>query len=181
METPHYRRKLLKEPQNKMKSIIQTLLIILLIGCQTPQKMDTELAHKNKLTVRTFFSLLEQEDIPSFVALFAENGKQVNPYASGLFPEGAQGKEALSAYWTPVPTLFDGMEFPIEELYALEDPNKVFVKYTGRIKLKDNAGVYENNYYSIFSFDREGKILEYVEIFNPIIAAKGFGLLDKIK
>ena len=42
-------------------------------------------------------------------------------------------------------------------------------------------GFYENNYYSTFTFDEEGKITEYVEIFNPIVAARGFGLLDNIK
>ena len=136
---------------------------------------------RNKETVRRFFQLLEKEDIKSFIDLFAENGRQINPYASGLFPEGAQGREALTNYWSPVPSNFDGMQFPIEEIYAMEDPSIVFVKYTGKIKLKNDAGWYENNYYSTFKFDEHGKIMEYVEIFNPIVAARGFGMLDQIK
>ncbi|OJJ23985.1 hypothetical protein BKI52_04715 [marine bacterium AO1-C] len=148
--------------------------------------MDTyqqtqETGKKNKATVRKFFELLEQENIAAFVDLFAENGQQINPYASGLFPEGAKGKAALKAYWEPVPGNFAGMKFPIHEIYATEDPNIVFVKYSGKIKLKNDAGTYENEYYSTFKFDSEGKITEYVEIFNPIVAARGFGLLDKIK
>lgn len=139
------------------------------------------IANRNKATVKQFFSLLSEENIPAFIDLFAEDGKQVNPYASGLFPEGAVGKKALSAYWTPVPGNFDGMEFPIEALYALEDPSIIFVKYTGKIKLKNNAGFYQNDYYSTFTFDAAGKITEYVEIFNPIVAAAGFGMLDQIK
>lgn len=138
-------------------------------------------AQQNKETVKRFFQLLEQEDIPAFIELFAANGRQVNPYASGLFPDGATGKEELTNYWAPVPSNFDGMQFPIEELYAMEDPSRVFVKYTGKIKLKNDAGWYENNYYSTFKFDDQGKILEYVEIFNPIVAARGFGMLDQIK
>ena len=136
---------------------------------------------KNKETVKHFFELLEKEDIPAFIDLFAENGRQVNPYASGLFPDGAVGKEALTNYWSPVPGNFDGMQFPIEEIYAMENPSIVFVKYTGKIKLKNDAGWYENNYYSTFKFDEQGKIIEYVEIFNPIVAARGFGMLDQIK
>ncbi len=160
-----------------------SIILYILVGCQTKTdtRMNIEIANRNKETVKTFFSLLEQENIPAFIDLFAENGKQVNPYASGLFPEGAKGKEALTSYWTPVTTLFDGMKFPIEQLLATEDPSIVFVKYTGKITLKDNAGFYENNYYSTFTFNEEGKIIEYVEIFNPIIAARGFGLLDKIQ
>ena len=53
--------------------------------------------------------------------------------------QGVEGKEALKNYWTPIPVLFDGMRFPIEQLYAMENPNIVFVKYTGKIKLKNDA------------------------------------------
>lgn len=139
------------------------------------------IAERNKATVKQFFSLLSEENIPAFIDLFAEEGKQVNPYSSGLFPEGAVGKKALSEYWTPVTGNFEGMEFPIEAIYALEDPSIIFVKYTGKIKLKNNAGYYQNDYYSTFTFDEVGKITEYVEIFNPIVAAEGFGMLDQIK
>lgn len=145
------------------------------------QTMRTTAAERNKETVKQFFQLLEKEDIKAFVELFAESGKQINPYASGLFPEGAQGKEALLAYWEPIPRNFDGMQFPIEELYAMEDPAIVYVKYTGQIKLKEKKGYYKNDYYSIFKFNEEGKIIEYVEIFNPIVAARGFGLINQLK
>jgi len=134
----------------------------------------------NKDSVRQFFRLLEEENIPAFIELFAEDGQQINPYASGLFPEGAKGKEALREYWSPVPGNFEGMQFPIQELLATEDPRIIFVRYQGKIKLKGDAGYYENQYYSTFRFDEEGKITEYVEIFNPIVAARGFGLLDHL-
>ena len=132
------------------------------------------------LVARQFFGLLEKEDIEGFLALFADDARQINPYASGIFPDGADGKEALRAYWEPVPGNFAGMAFPIDEIYAMEDPSIVFVRYRGEIKLKDGAGVYANQYHSTFRFDQSGKITEYVEIFNPIVAARGFGLLDRI-
>ena len=135
----------------------------------------------NKLSVRAFFKALEEEDVDQLVALFADNAKHINPYASGLFPEGATGREAIRDYWTPVFPNFDGMTFPIEEIYSMENPTIVFVKYKGKINLKNNGGTYENDYFSTFKFDDQGLITEYVEIFNPIVAARGFGLLDKIK
>ncbi len=143
--------------------------------------MKNELGVKNKERVRSFFKALEAENVDQLVSLFAEEAQHINPYASGIFPEGANGKEEIRNYWAPVFPNFDGMEFPIEEIYAMEDPSIVYVKYKGRIKLKDNAGWYENDYYSTFKFDDSGLIVEYVEIFNPIVAARGFGLIDKIK
>ena len=145
------------------------------------QAMIQDIGDKNKASVKKFFKALEDENVDELVELFADDAKHINPYHSGIFPEGAQGKDGIRAYWTPVFPNFDGMTFPIETIYAMEDPNRIFVKFKGNIKLKKDEGVYSNDYYSTFRFNDEGKILEYVEIFNPITAAKGFGLLDQIK
>ncbi len=138
------------------------------------------IGERNKRAIETFFQALEQEDIEALVELFAEDGVQINPYTGGVFPEGAQGKDELLAYWAPVPSNFDGMEFLVEELLATEDPELVFVRYRGEITMKDGAGVYRNNYYSTFRYNDAGKIEEYVEIFDPVVAARAFGLLDQL-
>ena len=62
----------------------------------------------------------------------------------------------------------------------MEDLKIVFVDFKGHVRLKDGAGLYANDYYAIFKFNDKSEIVEYVEIFNPIVAAKGFGLLDQI-
>jgi len=175
----------------KVLSVI-TIAVILLSVCQTEYKKEIEtlkkelamkrqIADRNKANALAFLKALEAENVESIIELFDDNAKHINPYHSGLFPTGSEGKDGIRAYWAPVFPNFDGMTFDIREIYAMEDPNMVFVKYKGDIKLKDNAGVYSNDYYSTFTFNKEGKITEYVEIFNPIVAAKGFGMLDKIK
>lgn len=137
-------------------------------------------AENNKATVVAFFKAIEAEKPKLISALFADDGVHINPYHSGVFPEGAKGREAIHRYWEPTFPNFDGMKFPIHELHAMEGGNMVFVKYTGQIQLKDDAGVYENDYYSTFKFNEAGEITEYVEIFDPVKAAKGFGLLDQL-
>lgn len=136
---------------------------------------------RNKKVVRSFFKPLESENADELANLFTDNGRHINPYHSGIFPKGAEGKEAIKAYWSPVFQNFDGMEFPIEEIYSIENSNMVFVKFKGNIKLKNGAGYYRNDYYALFTLDTKGKIVEYIEIFNPIIAAKSFGLINNIK
>lgn len=137
-------------------------------------------AENNKTTARAFFAALEAENPKAVAALFATDGRHINPYHCGIFPSGAEGRDGIEAYWTPTFPNFDGMSFPIHELHAMDDGGMVFVRYTGRIKLKGNAGWYENDYYSTFRFNQKGEITEYVEIFNPVTAARGFGLLDKL-
>ena len=48
----------------------------------------------------------------------------------------------------------------------MENPNFIFVKYNGKITLKNNKGIYRNNYYSTFKFNENGSIIEYIEIFK---------------
>ncbi len=180
-----------------MKKLLLFACIGLFLSCSNSDKMEQlqqeikelkeaqtkimDTATKNKTKVKAFFNALTAEDANAVADLFADEAKHINPYHSGLFPAGANGKEDIRNYWAPVFPNFDGMTFPIDEIYAMEDPNMVFVKYRGDIKLKNNAGVYSNDYYATFKFDGAGKIKEYVEIFNPIVAARGFGLIDKIK
>lgn len=52
------------------------------------------------------------------------------------------GKKVLLDYWILVFGNFDGMEFFIEVFYVLEDLLIIFVKYIGKIKLKNNVGFY---------------------------------------
>ncbi|NES00486.1 MAG: nuclear transport factor 2 family protein [Symploca sp. SIO1B1] len=137
-------------------------------------------AEQNKATVEHFFKALEAENPEQVAILFAADGLHINPYHCEIFPTGAQGRDGIRDYWASTFLNFDGMTFPINEIYAMEGGNMVFVRYTGRIKLKDNAGWYKNDYYSTFKFNKAGEIMEYVEIFNPVTAARGFGLLDQL-
>ncbi len=164
---------------------LASALVLIAFACASPELKEMEektmTRNNNIATVKQFFKLLEEENIKAFAELYAEDGKQINPYHSDLFPAEIAGKANLYEFWKNVPGNFDGMQFPIDEIMPFEDPSRVAVKLTGKIKLKDNAGTYENDYLCIFHFDDAGKILEYHEYFNPLTAARGFGLLDKIK
>ena len=135
---------------------------------------------KNIESVREFVSLFEQKNMLGVSELFADNGKIVFPYHSGLFPPETIGKDNIYEGYKTAAENFTEVEFPIEEIMPFEDPNIVAVKFFGRLKLKNGPGYYDNDYLFIFYFDENGKITEAHEYFNPINSAKGFGLMDKI-
>lgn len=141
--------------------------------------MEKERA-RNIETVKIFNSLIENKDISGFIDLFAEDGIQYNYFQGNLMPSEISGKKSLTAFWTPIPARFSEMKFPIETIFPMLDPDLVVVKFKGFAKLKDNKGDYNNEYLAIFRFNGEGKIKEYHEYSNPVVAAKSFNMLDKI-
>lgn len=141
---------------------------------------SAKVAELNKNSAKAFFHALEECDIDKVLELFSDDGIQFNPYCSGIFPEGAHGHDEIREYWKPAFTSFDGMKFPIHEIYAMENCDIVYVRYSGEIILKGNSGVYRNDYFSILKFNESGKIQHHTEVFNPIAAAKGFGLMDRL-
>lgn len=146
----------------------------------TPVNKDSVTAARNIATVKKFLRLLEEEKISEYIDLYAEDGMQINPYASGLFPDTVRGKEALTKFWEPVPARFNGMQYPIEKIMAMADPSQVMVQFKGIIHLKNNAGQYNNQYLGLFYFNEKGKILEYHEYFNPVTVIRAFGLQNKL-
>ena len=136
---------------------------------------------RNIEIVRTTFRFLEQRRFTEFSELFAENGKWIHPYHSGLFPAEIVGQKEITNWIKNTAANFDDIQFPIDEIMPFLDPKKVAVKNKGKLKLKNSDNYYENDYLAIFSFDEQGKIVEWTEYYNPVIAAKAFGLMDKLK
>ena len=101
--------------------------------------MKIEIAERNKANTLAFLKALEDMNVDAVVELFAAEGKHINPYASGIFSEGTAGHAGIRAYWEPVFPNFEKMEFPVDLIYAMEDPSMVFIKFKGKIKLKNNA------------------------------------------
>jgi len=135
---------------------------------------------KNIENALNMLRFLEQRKLKELSELFSENGKWIHPYHSGIFPPETTGpKEIFKGIQTSA-TNFTEIQFPVDQVLPFLDPNKVAIKHTGRLVMK-NGGLYENDYLAIVSFDEQGKILEWAEYYNPIKAAKAFGLMDKIK
>lgn len=127
----------------------------------------------NRSIVNRFFLALENQEFDDLKIIFAENGRQLNPYIPAGFPTRFDGSEAIFKQYNGLTENFGKMEFP-RSIYATEDPDFFFVKFQGKIEIKA-GGTYENDYLATFRL-KDGKIIEYTEYFNPIVMAKAFGL-----
>ncbi len=136
---------------------------------------------ENIESAKKVLRFLEERRLKEFAELFAENAKWTHPYHSGMFPAETVGKNEIYHGIKSAAVIFDDINFPIDEILPFEDPDRVAVKFHGKHDLKDGSGTYENDYLAIFTFDEQGRISEWIEYYNPVIAAKAFGKMDKIK
>ena len=83
---------------------------------------------RNIETARNAFKFLEQRKFKEFSELFAENGKWILPYHSGLFSAEIVGQKEIYNSIEIAAANFDEIHFPIDELLPFEDPNRVAVK-----------------------------------------------------
>ncbi|HEU4471366.1 MAG TPA: nuclear transport factor 2 family protein [Flavisolibacter sp.] len=123
--------------------------------------------------VENFFSSLEKLDIPSFLHVWNEDGKQLMPLSPEGFPKELDGKEAVYNQYKGLPQNFLSMSFP-RKVFATESPDKLIVQYAGSIPLKA-GGRYDNNYVGIFEI-KNGRIDRFTEYFDPFILARAFGI-----
>ncbi|HWK07798.1 MAG TPA: nuclear transport factor 2 family protein [Puia sp.] len=135
--------------------------------------MDQTVGNQNKEVVDSFFIALETQRFELLKEIFAENGRQINPYVPEGFAASFDGAEGIYKQYSSLPQLFGQMKFP-RTLYATEDPLFIFVKFRGIIEIRA-GGTYENDYLGTFRLEK-GKIVEYTEYFNPIVMARAFGI-----
>jgi ketosteroid isomerase-like protein len=128
---------------------------------------------QHRKVVDNFFAALETPQFELLKTIFAENGRQLNPYAPEGFPKSFDGVEAIYHQYSGLAANFGQMRFP-RQIFATEDPNFFFVLFKGKIDIKA-GGTYENDYLGTFRLEN-GKITEYTEYFNQVVMAKAFGI-----
>ena len=133
-----------------------------------------ETVHKsNKKIVDTFFIALETQQFELLKEIFAVDGKQLNSYAPEGFPKSFDGAEGIYRQYSGLTANFGQMKFP-RTIYATEDLDFFFVKFTGEIEIKA-GGTYKNDYLGTFKL-KNRLIVEYTEYFNQIVMAKVFNI-----
>lgn len=144
------------------------------LATEVSKKMQQfKLTENNRKVVDNFFLALESQKFEMLKEVFAENGKQLNPYSPDGFPKSFDGAEGIYKQYTGLTVNFGQMKFP-RQIFATEDPNFFFVKFRGEIEIKA-GGRYENDYIGSFKLEN-GKVVEYTEYFNQVVMAKAFNI-----
>jgi ketosteroid isomerase-like protein len=134
-----------------------------------------DVAARNVATVHRFLRLLEEKDIAGWIDLWAEGADHYYPYGTEMFPAHLVGKAAIHDHWKDLPAQFTSLSFPVHETWV--DGDTVIARFDSHNEMAA-GGTYANTYVCIYKFDAAGKIREYWEYFDPIIAGVDYGLAE---
>ena len=132
-----------------------------------------------KETALAFINGLENTNAKEIAALFTESGEIYLPYNNKLFEDAIVGRKSIEQFYAQVFENFTQMSFDIIEIEESGNTGFLFLHFKGRISIGEGE-YYCNNYYSTFRIEPDGLIKEYVEVFDPILAARQLDLMDKI-
>jgi ketosteroid isomerase-like protein len=121
----------------------------------------------NVQTLHTYFGLLEDKDIDGWLALWAEGGTQLIPYAVHDLPAKVSGKDELRTLYQGIADSYRSVRFTSVEFYPLHDSDRVFARWHPYGEFA-TGGSYSNDSIGLFDFDEDGKIVSYTEYFNPL-------------
>ena len=138
------------------------------------QNSDQNVREKNIKLIQSFLDLLEQKDLSAWINLWDGDGRQLNPYAPRGFPRILSGKNAIFHHWSGAPNAYGKIAFTDRDIYPTLDPNIIFMEFRGKIEVLKNNKNYNNRYCCRFTFSK-GKLLTYVEYFDPIILHESLG------
>jgi ketosteroid isomerase-like protein len=129
---------------------------------------------RNRETVRAFFRRLEAMDTgDALSALFAEDARQLVPFAPEGFPKLLEGREAIRARYGRLPAAFARVRLPGLTIRDMASPREFLATFHGEAELRA-GGHYDNDYVCLFVV-RDGLIAEYREYFDPTVLQRALG------
>ncbi|WP_343669067.1 nuclear transport factor 2 family protein [Chitinophaga sp.] len=107
--------------------------------------------------------------ISEWVDLFTADGVLEFPYGPADFPSHVAGKTALYDYMKNFPEHFK-VEFENLHFHGTEDPTLVIAEFTSRGHAISTGKPYNQKYISVVTTNEDGKIVKYVDFWNPLVA-----------
>lgn len=166
----HYHIDLIRSGQNWLISAL-TMTPTWSTGNRGIMELATARPRDAATAAQEFLQGLEALDIDAALAVFADDAVQEMPYAPEGFPDRLDGIAALRRQYGGLPDAYRSMRFPIRRIIAHGDT--AVVEYRGQIELR-GGGRYDNDYVGIFEV-RDGRIVRFIERFDPTVLSTAFG------
>ncbi len=129
-------------------------------------------------TVRQFLKSLEEKDMQSLAAVWADDAVQDMPFSPEGHPKRVAGKAAIVDLYAAWPDVAGDADFTSELVfYPMQDPEMVFAEFKGRVDVVPTGREYRQTYGGLFHVV-DGRIRLFREYYDPAPFAWAFGLQD---
>ena len=141
-----------------------------------------QIREKAQTTFKNHLEYLSAGQIKEWVDLFIEDGVLEFPYGPADFPKLVQGKTDLYGYMKNFPEHFK-VKFKNLRFHSTEEPTLVIAEFESSGYAISTGNPYLQKYISVVTTDTEGKIIKYVDFWNPMVAIEAIDapLADFVK
>ncbi|AUP77784.1 nuclear transport factor 2 family protein [Flavivirga eckloniae] len=137
--------------------------------------MSDQIKNQAEQTFKNHLSCLTEGRITDWINLFAENAVMEVPYSPKAFPNRIEGREGLYEYMKDIPKLFK-IEYKNIHFHPTAEPNLVIVEFECTGKVLTTNKPYDQKYISVITLNNDGKIVKYVDYWNPVVALEALGM-----
>ena len=121
---------------------------------------------RNVSTVHTYFRLQQEQDLDTWISLWAEDGEQVIPYAPAAFPKLVAGRSSLDEIYRGLFAGYARLAILDLQVDALHDSGRVLARWHTHADLT-YGGTYDNDLIGLFEFNDDGTLRRLTEYFDP--------------
>ncbi|MFJ9608848.1 nuclear transport factor 2 family protein [Kitasatospora sp. NPDC101176] len=111
--------------------------------------------------------LLLEQDVPGWVALWAEDGVMEFPFAPPGWPRRLTGRAEIAAYMRDYPEHIELHDFPDLEIHRTADAETIVVEMRGVGRLVRTGGPFDMTYVAVVTA-RDGRFTSYRDYWNPL-------------
>ncbi|MCZ7438827.1 nuclear transport factor 2 family protein [Micromonospora sp. WMMC241] len=122
---------------------------------------------------RRHLELLAAGRVREWVELFAENGTIEHPFAPAGVRSRASGKSDLFDYIQHFPEVFS-VTFTEPQFHETTDPELVIAEFRAEGIAIPTGKRYDQQYINVVR-TKDGKIVHYVDFWNPLVALSAMG------
>lgn len=118
-------------------------------------------------------------DINPWVDMFSEDGVMEFPYALEGMPKRLDGKDAVENHLSRLPDVFDFSGFSKPVFHFSANSESMIVEFSCQAKVVGTGRPYNQDYISVITLS-DGKIMNYKDYWNPLVAVVAMGGQDAL-
>jgi hypothetical protein len=149
-------------------------------GSTSPASLDAlarsaDGAHASTIaTAKTFFRLLQAQDWPNWIDLWAEDALLEFPFAPSRRPTSYRGRGEILKYMSGTAERIVVDSIADFKVSPMLDPGQVVVELTINGHLRENGAAYNQGYVTFFEISN-GRITRCREYWNPLVSIDAYG------